>query len=130
VLLIVAALTPAALRRLLTTATGVGLAALVEVHDREELSQALDAGATLVGVNSRNLRTLHVNRGLFEVIASSIPRHVVTVAESGLSSAEDLARLHELRYDAFLVGERLLSADDPRRALALLLEGSGGERQD
>lgn len=129
VLLIVAALGAERLEALLDTAAAVGLAALVEVHDREDLDRALGAGAALIGVNSRNLRTLDVDRSVFDWMAPLIPRGVVTVAESGVSSAEDLLRLHDLRYDACLIGERLVASEDAGAALRLLLRGSGLTRE-
>jgi len=117
VLLIVAALTDDELKARLADAGTLGLDALVEVHDRDELGRALAAGATLVGVNSRNLRTLEVRTGLFDELGPSIPAGVIAVAESGLRSADDLARLRRLRFDAFLVGERFMTEADPGAAL-------------
>ena len=117
VLLIIAALTDEELRARLVDAGNLGLDALVEVHDRDELGRALAAGATLVGVNSRNLRTLEVRTGLFDELGPSIPPGVVAVAESGLRTADDLARLRRLRFDAFLVGERFMTEADPGAAL-------------
>jgi indole-3-glycerol phosphate synthase len=116
-LLIVAALDDADLRRLLGIAAAVGLAALVEVHDQSELERALAAGARIVGVNSRNLRTLQVDLQVLETLGSQIPEHVVAVAESGIACADDIRRLSTFGYDAFLVGERLITRDDPGSAL-------------
>jgi indole-3-glycerol phosphate synthase len=124
VLLIVAALEPDALRTLHVRATGLGLAALVEVHDRDELTIALDVGARVIGVNNRNLRTLEVTPSLSVEIIDGIPDYVVAVAESGLRDRADLCRLRDAGYDAFLVGERLVSAPDPGRALGELLSCS------
>ena len=123
VLLIVAALDDQELRRLLARAAALELAALVEVHDYDELARALDAGATIVGVNSRNLRTLEVSTALFDELAPSIPREIVAVAESGLKTRDEIERLRRLRYDAFLVGERFMVEPDPGQALAVLLAG-------
>jgi indole-3-glycerol phosphate synthase len=120
VLLIVAALDTHTLKGLWSTARTLGLAALVEVHDRPELERALDAGADIVGVNSRNLRTLEVNTAVFDELSAHIPKGVVAVAESGLRSGADLARLKALRYDAFLIGERFMTEDDPGRALEMV----------
>jgi indole-3-glycerol phosphate synthase len=117
VLLIVAALDDRTLRSLAVVARDAGLATLVEVHDRAELTRALDAGADVVGVNSRNLRTLTVDQGVFDALGPGIPRGVVAVAESGLRTPADLARLHRLRYDAFLIGERFMTEPDPGAAL-------------
>src|SRR4029450_8533732 len=106
VLLIVAALDAAVLRQLIAHAGRLGLAALVEVHDRDELDCAIRAGATIVGVNSRNLRAPEVPTEILTELAPSIPSDVVAVAESGLKSAGDVRRLRSIRYDAFLIGER------------------------
>jgi indole-3-glycerol phosphate synthase len=120
VLLIVAALEPDELMRLAALARSIGLAALVEVHDREELTCALDVGADLVGVNSRNLRTLAVDQSVLDAVGAEIPKGVTAVAESGLKTPDDLRRLHALRYDAFLIGERFMIEPDPGSALAAL----------
>jgi len=120
VLLIVGALTPAGLRDLLAVAADAGAAALVEVHDEDELAMAIDAGAEVVGVNSRNLRTLAVEPELHERIASKLPASAVTVAESGLRETADLQRLERAGYSAFLVGERLIVQPDPGAALRAL----------
>ena len=120
ILLIVGALTPAGLRDLLDVAAQAGAAALVEVHDEEELAMAADAGAEIIGVNSRNLRTLAVDPGLHDRIASSLPASAVTVAESGLREPADLQRLERAGYRAFLVGERLIVEADPGAALRRL----------
>lgn len=117
VLLIVAALDPGVLRDLLARAGSLGLAALVEVHDEGELCQAIDAGATIVGVNSRDLRTLSVDPGVHERLGAALPAGVTGVAESGIRNKEDLARLSGAGYQAFLVGERLMTQPDPGAAL-------------
>jgi indole-3-glycerol phosphate synthase len=131
VLLIVGGLTRADLRDLMAHARALGLAALVEIHDRAELESALAEGATIVGVNSRNLRTLDVDVALFDDLAPMIPPGVVAVAESGLRSADDLVRLRATRYNAFLIGERLMTTPDPGRALGDVLAAAaamGGAR--
>ena len=120
ILLIVGALTPAGLRDLLDVARQAGAAALVEVHDDDELAMAIDAGAEIIGVNSRNLRTLAVEPDLHERLARGLPAGAVTVAESGLRSAADLRRLERAGYSAFLVGERLIVEADPGAALRTL----------
>jgi indole-3-glycerol phosphate synthase len=125
VLLIVAALSDRELPALLAAAGERQLDALVEVHDATELDRAIAAGAAIVGVNSRNLRTLEVSPAVHEQLASRIPRGVVAVAESGLRSAADLGRLRGLGYHAFLVGERLVTEPDPGAALAGLLAPKG-----
>ena len=116
-LLIVGALEPRDLKRLLGAAADLGLAALVEVHDVDELQRALDAGARLVGVNSRNLRTLAVDLGVLDTVAARLPPEVTAVAESGIRRPEDLSRLSAAGYHAFLVGERLIAQPDPGAAL-------------
>jgi indole-3-glycerol phosphate synthase len=121
VLLIVAALGPADLRKLLDTTREAGLDALVEVHDRAELDAALEAGARLVGVNNRDLRTLEVSLATSLALAPAIPDDVVAVAESGLKTAADLRRLGEAGFDAFLIGEHFMTAADPGQALRTLL---------
>lgn len=121
VLLIVAALDDAGLGRLRHEAEALGLAVLVEVHTDEELTRALDAGASIVGVNNRNLRTLHVDIGLSERLAARFPASVTAVSESGLKSAADVRRLGGIGYRAFLVGERFMTTPDPGLALGGLL---------
>ncbi len=111
--LLIAGAVAAALEPLLATARARGLAALVEVHDDRELERALEAGASVVGVNSRDLRTLGIDQEVLERLAPLIPQHVVRVAESGIRSHDDLRRLSAVGYDAFLVGERLIAAPDP-----------------
>lgn len=119
-LLIVSALPQADLRRLLAGAGRLGLAALVEAHSVEEMERAVDAGARLVGVNSRNLRTLTVDMSVLDAVAARLPPGVTAVAESGIRSASDLSRLGAAGYDAFLVGERLITEPDPGAALRAL----------
>ena len=116
-LLIVGALTDAELVVLLAAAERLGLAALVEVHDLDEMKRAVDAGARIIGVNSRNLRTLTVDRGVLDVVIERLPDHITAVAESGIRTAADLLALTAAGYDAFLVGERLITQPDPGRAL-------------
>jgi indole-3-glycerol phosphate synthase len=122
VLLIVGALAPAALAERFADAREWGLAALVEVHDADELAVAADAGADVIGVNSRNLRTLAVDPALHERLAPKIPRTAVAVAESGLRDRSDVERLARAGYHAFLVGERLIVEADPGLALRRLRE--------
>ena len=122
VLLIVAALRPAELKVLHDHARRHGLDVLVEAHDAKELSIAIDAGARIVGVNNRNLRTLEVDVHASETLIAQMPPDVVAVSESGLKTAADLARLKALGYRAFLIGERLMAASDPGAALASLLD--------
>ena len=100
---------------------GVGLDALVEVHDESELEVALRAGATMVGVNQRDLVTFEVDHDRAARMATAIPAGVVRVAESGVRDATHAARLAAAGYDAILVGESLVTADDPAVALRALL---------
>ena len=123
VLLIAAALTTSELARCRELAASLGLAALVEVHDEAELDRALAAGADIVGVNQRDLRTFNVNRGLAAELAPRIPDGVVKVAESGVRDAGDVAVLAAAGYDAVLVGESLVTAPDPGAALRALRQG-------
>jgi indole-3-glycerol phosphate synthase len=121
VLLIVAALDDAELRDFSDLATDLGLAALVEAHDEAEVERALQAGATLVGVNQRDLFTFEVDTDRAVRVAAAIPDGVVKVAESGIRSPADAARLADAGYDAILVGEHLVTNDDPGAALAELV---------
>jgi indole-3-glycerol phosphate synthase len=121
ILLIVAALRDAELTRLIIEADALELAALVEVHDEAELERALRAGARLLGVNNRNLKTLEVSRAVAERLFEAIPADCIAVAESGLRTGADLATLRSLGYDAFLVGEHLMRTPDPGTALKLLM---------
>jgi indole-3-glycerol phosphate synthase len=125
VLLIVAALDPSSLRGLAARAAELGLAAVVEVHDEEELRSAAALGAQVIGVNNRSLKTLTVDGEASARLGPAIPAHAIGVAESGLRSGADLLRQKGAGYRAFLVGERLMAADRPGMALAELLEGAG-----
>ena len=121
ILLIVAALAQDDLVRLQSRAMDLGLAALVEVHDEEELTRAVDAGARIIGVNNRNLRTLAVDVDASHRLAAKIPRGVIGVSESGLQNRDDLARLAAAGYRAFLIGERFMTDKDPARAITDLI---------
>jgi indole-3-glycerol phosphate synthase len=120
ILLIVGALDRGTLRARLDDTRALGLAALVEVHDTDELRVAEDAGAEVIGVNSRNLRTLGVEPELHDRLAALLPNNAVAVAESGLRELADLQRLERAGYHAFLVGERLIVQPDPGVGLAAL----------
>jgi indole-3-glycerol phosphate synthase len=113
VLLIVAALSDDELRTLHDAATSLGLAVLVEVHDDDELARALTAGALIVGVNQRDLRTFEVDHERAIRMATAIPSDVVRVAESGVRDDADARRLRDAGYDAVLVGQSVVTADDP-----------------
>ena len=120
-LLIVAALDDSDLRRLIELAARLEVAALVEVHNEEELDRALAAGATIVGVNNRDLRTFEVSLETSFRLRSRIPAGCLAISESGIGTAADLKRLHEAGFNAALIGERLITAPDPGEALAALL---------
>jgi indole-3-glycerol phosphate synthase len=125
ILLIAAALTDAELKRFSETAHGLSLDVLVEVHTSGELYRVLDAlgakGADAVGVNNRDLKTFEVRLETSFELASHIPSTVVRVTESGISTAEEMSRLHAAGFDAFLIGESLMRQPDPGDALARLL---------
>lgn len=120
VLLIVAALTAEELTRFGRAAKSHELDVLCEVHDAGELLRALDAGFDLIGVNTRDLKTFKVDFQTALDLAGNFPAHVVRVSESGIHSPEDVARLRNARYDAFLVGESLMRAERPGEALRAL----------
>jgi indole-3-glycerol phosphate synthase len=130
VLLIVAALDDQRLRALIDVARAHELAVLVEVHDRDELTRALQAGATCVGVNSRNLRTLQMNPGVFQELVLGLPQETIAVAESGIRNGEDIRQLRAIGYDAFLIGERFMAAADPGAALADLKSVASAELEE
>jgi indole-3-glycerol phosphate synthase len=121
VLLIVAALAQNALISLVERAVSIGLVPLVEVHTREELDRAIDAGAQVIGVNARNLATLEVDRTVFPALAPLIPDGVVKIAESGVRGPHDLLAYAAAGADAVLVGESLVTGKDPRSAVADLV---------
>jgi indole-3-glycerol phosphate synthase len=127
-LLIVAALEEEQLARLIRLTEDVlRMDALVEVHTREELLQAERCGATLVGVNNRNLRTFEVSLDTSVELARVAPPGLSLISESGLQSKDDLRRLRDLGYKGFLIGETLMRAREPDRALRELI--GEGERQ-
>lgn len=121
ILLIVAVLSKAELIALTTKARAVELDVLCEAHDEEELRRAIDAGCDLVGVNNRNLRTFKVDPQTTLRMAELIPKNVVGVAESGIEKGADVARLRSAGYQAFLIGESLMTAESPGEALRSLL---------
>ena len=122
VLLIAAALCDEDLVALTRRAREFELDVLAEVHDEEELGRALDAGCDLVGVNSRNLHTFKVDLDTAFRVARVLPPEVVAVAESGIESGGDIARLRSAGYRAFLIGETLMKAPVPGEALRRLIE--------
>jgi indole-3-glycerol phosphate synthase len=98
----------------------LGLDALVEAHTREELQRALDAGAKLVGVNNRDLRTFEVSLETSERLIEQIPQDILAISESGFRNAEQLERLHSLGFDGFLIGEALVQTGNPASAIRKL----------
>lgn len=121
ILLIAAILTVEEMRRFRELAETFGMAALVEVHDDEELDRALESGAQVVGVNNRDLRTFEVSLETSERLARRMPEGIVKVAESGIHSREDVERLRASGFHAFLVGEHLMKSGDPAAALRALI---------
>jgi len=117
ILLIAAILDESEMRRLRELSARYQMAALVEVHDEFEVDSALASGAEMVGVNNRNLHTFNVTLETSLRLAEKIPSGVVKVAESGIHSREDVGRLQAAGFDAFLIGERLITAADPTAAL-------------
>ncbi len=121
VLLIVAALEQSALVSLVERALSIGLLPLVEVHEPDELDRAVDAGATVIGVNARSLATLEVDRSIFAQLAPRIPEGTLRIAESGVRGPHDLLAYAAAGADAVLVGESLVTGKDPRAAVADLV---------
>lgn len=117
VLLIAGLLDAPQLRRFREFAASLGLATLVEVHTDDELSLAIDSGATIIGVNSRNLHTFEVSLDTALALVARIPRQAIKVAESGIHSRADLQLLRQAGYEAFLVGEHLMKSGDAQLAL-------------
>jgi indole-3-glycerol phosphate synthase len=123
VLLIAAALSDQDLRRLHANACALGLDVLCEVHDEMELERALAIGCETIGVNSRDLRTFKVDLDTPQKLARRIPDHVLRVAESGIHTRQDINRLRQAGFQAFLIGESLMKADNPGDALKALISG-------
>jgi indole-3-glycerol phosphate synthase len=121
VLLIVAALEPNVLGALLDRVESLGMTGLVEVHTEEEADRALEAGASLIGVNARDLRTLEVDRSVIGRIIPGLPNDVLRVAESGVRGPGDLLTYAGWGADAVLVGEGLVTALDPKQAVTQLV---------
>ena len=121
VLLIVAVLEFAELKELLAAADALQLDALVEVHDGDELDRALEAGASLIGVNNRNLKTLEVSLETSFKLAGRFPDGILRISESGIRRPDDLKRLQDAGYRGFLIGESLMRQSDQGQALASLL---------
>jgi len=125
-LLIVGALDDALLRELIALGRELKMEALVEVHNDAELDRALRAGARIVGVNNRDLKTLSVRTETSFELIERLPQECIAVSESGLRTHDDLVRLRAAGFDAFLIGEHLMKAVDPGAALADLLGGRVG----
>lgn len=123
-LLIVAALSDAELLSMIELSRRLNMAALVEVHTEDELARALDAGADIIGVNNRDLKTLEVRLETSFRLREKIPAQCLAVAESGIKTGEDLKKLREAGFDAALIGERLMRSGDPGRALREMLAGA------
>jgi indole-3-glycerol phosphate synthase len=121
VLLMVAALEQEALVSLIERAHSIGLCPLVEVHDEEETRRSVDAGAQLIGVNNRDLKTLEVDRNTFARVAPVIPTNLVRVAESGVRGPHDVIEFARAGADVVLVGETLVTGRDPRASVADLV---------
>jgi len=132
ILLIAAALSNAEMQRFSGVARGLALDVLVEVHTGEELDRVLDAlgetGADAIGVNNRDLQSFEVSLETSLALVERIPASVIRVAESGISTADDIARLRGAGFDAFLIGESLMRETDPGTALSVLLAGAVATR--
>ncbi len=126
VLLLAALLSGIQLQRLITEARLLGLDCLVEVHDPDELARALKAGATLVGINNRDLRTFEVDLATSIRLLPQVPPLVTAVAESGIATPADLTRLRATRCDAALMGEVFMASADPAATLATLRAAARG----
>ena len=121
VLLIVAALSKSQLKDFYDLATELGMASLIEVHTQSELESAMEISPRIVGVNSRNLKTLEVSASVFEELIPAIPSSVIRVAESGISTRGDVAQAQKVGATAILVGESLVKSGDPISAMRELL---------
>lgn len=128
VLLIAAVLRDAELRALYVQAQSMGLDVLCEAHDEIEVQRALDAGCDIVGVNSRDLRTFHVDLQTALTLGPMMPQGVLSVAESGIHRGTDINSLRAAGYQAFLIGESLMRADHPGDALHALIQDARGRR--
>jgi indole-3-glycerol phosphate synthase len=120
VLLIAALLDAETLATFIKTASDLGLSALVEIHSEAEVEQALEAGARIIGINNRDLKTFKVDTGVASRLKKLIPAGIITIAESGIKSADDAREMKELGVDAVLIGESLMRAADKKQFLAEL----------
>lgn len=121
VLLIVAALTSESLHSFQTLAHSVGLDVIVEVHDREEMQNAIEIGAAIIGVNNRNLRTFQVSLETSRDLIRHTPEDTLVISESGITSRNEIDELFALGYSGFLIGEAIMQSRDPASALGQLL---------
>jgi len=126
VLLIAALLDAKALATYIKTATELGLSALVEIHNEVEADQALEAGARIIGINNRDLKTFKVDTGVTAQLKKHIPAGIITVAESGIKSADDVREMKEVGVDAVLIGESLMRSADKKKFLEELKVSAGG----
>ncbi|RKX28087.1 MAG: indole-3-glycerol-phosphate synthase TrpC, partial [Candidatus Zixiibacteriota bacterium] len=120
ILLIVKLLNRSLLKEHLSVADSIGLDCLVEVHNANEITLAVDCGAKIIGINNRNLDDFSVTLKTSEELGQLIPEGIIKVAESGIAAPEDIKRLHAVGFNCFLVGEALMTADDPVSCLKLL----------
>jgi indole-3-glycerol phosphate synthase len=127
VLLIVAILENSQLARLIALARELGLDALVEVHSADEMRRAVGAGASIIGVNNRDLTTFNVDLETSIELARLAPRETILVSESGIDTGGDVRRLRDAGFNAFLVGEHLMRANDPGDALERLIAEANAE---
>ena len=127
-LLITAILSDELMRELLELGRSLKMEPLVEVHSREELSRAIDAGARIIGVNNRDLRNFEVRLETSLDLIGAIPEECIAVSESGLRTHDDLVRLRDAGFDAFLVGEQVMKEADPRVPLRELIGAVGAGR--
>ena len=126
VLLIAVLLDVKALAAYIKTASELGLSALVEIHSEAEAEQALDAGAKIIGINNRDLKTFKVDTGITTWLKKRIPAGIITVAESGIKSADDAKAMKEVGVDAVLIGESLMRSADKKQFLDELKAAVGG----
>jgi len=127
VLLIVGGMDDATLRKCMAEARQYGLDVLAEAHDEIELRRAVAAGANLVGINNRNLRTLETDLAVSEHLLPKVPAGVFAISESGMRDVSDVARLSAAGARGFLIGEALMRADDPKSLIEALRRGSPGQ---
>jgi indole-3-glycerol phosphate synthase len=124
VLLIVAGMDDDALRACMSEASAYALDVLAEAHDEVDLRRAIEAGARLVGINNRNLRTLETDLAVSEHLLPKVPAEIFAISESGMQDASDVARLRASGARGFLIGEALMRSEDPRALVAALRAGA------